>query len=220
MTVSPARSPRPSWSHRRRGALLAAVAVALLAACTPVKAGSAAVVGEETLSESQVADGFQEISEIATANELPPPAAPDLNLRLVGLWVEETLTETLAEREDVTVSAGDVDEFLGQFTDEDLVQIAVSSGIGPSTIDRAAATQLLQTALAQQLAPGASVEAQGQALRAALADLAAELGVSVNPRFGSFDPETAQVGPRDETRLSSPQPADESPVPVPVVPEG
>lgn len=220
MTVPLLGDPRKTVVCRRAGALLAAAAVTLLGACAPLKAGSAAVVGEDTLSESQLADSFQEISDIAAANELPPPSAGEVNARLVGVWVEETLTETLAEREGVTVSATEVDSFLARFSDDDLVQIAVSSGIGPSTIERAAQTQLLQAQLAQQLAQGGTSEEQGQALRGALADLAAEVGVSVNPRFGTFDDESAQVGPRDEERLSSPQPVDEPEVPLTLTPGG
>jgi hypothetical protein len=220
VTVPLPRPPRVPATLRRRGLLLAVGAVALLAACTPLKAGSAAVVGEVALTETQVSDYAEEITSIAQENDLQPPAGADLNGRIVGLWVEETLTEELARREGVTVADGDVDAFLAQFSDDDLNQIAVSSGIGPSTIDRAARSQLLQQALAQKLVPAGSPEQQSAALRAALAEVATDVGVSVNPRYGSFDAKTAQVGPRLDVRLSSPQPSDSAAPQVTPTPAG
>jgi len=193
--------------HRRAGAVaLTAVAAVLLSACGGVKAGSAAVVGDSVLTESQVSEAGQEIVDIAATAELPPPAAADLNVRLVGIWVEEQLTEALADESGVSVSAGDVDAFLGQFTEDDLLQIAVSAGIGPGALDRAAQTQLLQQQLALQLVPDGTPEEQGQALRAALARTGAELGVSVNPRYAAYDATVAQVVARPDDRLSSPEP--------------
>jgi hypothetical protein len=192
---------------RRAGALaLAALAVLLLSACGGLKAGSAAVVGDQVLTESQVSESGQEIVDIATAAELPPPATGDLTVRLVGIWVEEQLTEALAADTGVSVSAGDVDAFLAQFTEDDLRQIAVSAGIAPGALDRAAETQLLQQQLVLELAPDGTPEEQGQALRAALAETGARLGVAVNPRYAAYDATTAQVVARAADRLSSPEP--------------
>jgi len=207
--------------HRRAGAVaLTAVAAVLLSACGGVKAGSAAVVGDSVLTESQVSEAGQEIVDIAATAELPPPAAADLNVRLVGIWVEEQLTEALADESGVSVSAGDVDAFLGQFTEDDLLQIAVSAGIGPGALDRAAQTQLLQQQLALQLVPDGTPEEQGQALRAALAQTGAELGVSVNPRYAAYDATVAQVVARPDDRLSSPEPIPSAPTGggIPLVP--
>lgn len=218
MTVS----PRPHLSVRRLPRFLAGLGVgvvALLSACTPVTAGNAAVVGESTLTLSQLSDAAQEIDDLATEKGLTAPEPSQTNLQLVGLWVEEELTDRLAAEEGVTISAGDVDAFLAQFSDDDLAQIAVTSGIPLSTIDRAARTQLLQVQLAQQLQPSGTAEEQNAALRAAMSDVAADAGVSVNPRFGAFDDKTAQVTDRDPERLSSPV-SSGSPTPTSPLPQG
>jgi hypothetical protein len=200
--------------------VLAAVGVLLLSGCGGMKAGSAAVVGDDVLLESSVSDSSQEILDIASANDLQAPPTADLYTRLVGIWVETQLTDALAAQEGVSVSAGDVDAFLSRLGDRELLQIAVSAGIGPSALDQAAETQLLQQQLVLQLAPGGTQEEQGAALRAALAATGAELGVSVNPRYATFDAATAQVGPRPVDRLSQPEPsADNGGVP-PAPPAG
>lgn len=198
-------NPSPARRRRRAArAVVAAALVGLLAACTPAQAGSAAIVGESTLTQAQLGEYLQEIMDIAREHDLTAPAAGDANLQLVGTWVEESLTEELARREGVTVTDGAIDDFLAQFGDQQLAQIAVSSAIGPSTLRRAARAQLLQAQLAPLLAPDGDEQAQSLALREALSGVAADLGVSVNPRFGAFDADTAQVGPRDPERLSSP----------------
>lgn len=207
MTV-PTPSPAPRCRRRSVVTVVAAAAIALLAGCTPAQAGSAAIVGDVTLTQAQLGEYLQEIMDIAHDNDLTAPDPASANLQLVGTWVEETLTEQLAEREGVTVPDGDVDDFLAQFGDHQLAQIAVSSSIGPSTLRRAARTQLLQVKLGAELAPEGNAQAQNAALRAAFSDLADEVGVSVNPRFGTFHEETAQVGPRDPERLSSPAAGD------------
>ena len=187
-------------------AVLAAVGMLLLSGCGGVKAGSAAVVGDDVLPESSVSDSSQEILDIAAANDLQAPPTADLNTRLVGIWVETQLTDALAVEEGVSVSAGDVDAFLSRLGDRDRLQIAVSAGIGPSALDQAAETQMLQQLLVRQLAPNGTPEEQGAALRAALAATGAELGVSVNPRYAAYDATIAQVVPRSDDRLSAPEP--------------
>jgi hypothetical protein len=192
---------------RRTGALaLTVVGALLLVGCGSMKAGSAAVVGDNSLPESSVSDSGQEILDIAANNDIQAPATADLNARLVGIWVETQLTDALAAQEGVSVTAGDVDTFLSRLGDLDVLQIAVSAGIVPSALDQAAKTQLLQQQLALRLAPNGTPEEQGAALREALAATGAELGVSVNPRYATYDAATALVGARSADGLSKPEP--------------
>lgn len=221
MTVSPTHPRRSARRITRYLAVLAVGSTVALSACTPATAGNAAVVGESTLSLSQLTDARQEIDDVAADKGLDAPEPSQTNLQLVGLWVEEELTDRLAAQEGVTVSEGDVDQFLSQFSDDQLAQISVTSGIPPSAIERAARTQLLQVKLAPKLQPSGSSQEQNAALRSAMSELAAQEGVSVNPRFGAFDSKTAQVTQRDDERLSSPAPSDSpSASPSAVLPQG
>jgi len=197
-------------STRRCVALAAgALAVVTLTGCGgAIKAGSAATVGDDALSDGAVSDIADEVDAVVAGAEGGQALPPDeVYLRIVALWVDMEITEALAAAEDVTVTDGEVDAFLEQFDEAALAQIAAGSAIPASQLDRAAQTVLLQQALAAQLAPGAKPEEQRQALSEAKAETAADLGVSVNPRFGSWDPtgegETGPgVKPRDDDRLS------------------
>ena len=101
---------------------------------------------------------------------------------------------------------GDIDTFLEQFDEAARLQIATEAGIPPSQIERAAQTALLRDRLAVALAPGGSQEEQSAALFDELQSTAADLGVSVNPRFGSWNATIPGVEPRLDDRLSSPAP--------------
>jgi hypothetical protein len=201
-----------SARRRRIVALTAATgALLLLTGCGgAIKAGSAATVGDDTLSESAVSDIADEVNAIAAAGEIDQALpAGEVYLRIVALWVDMEITEALAEAEDVTVTDAEIDAFIAQFDDAQLAQIAAGSAIPTSQLERAARTVLLQQKLPTELAPGANPAAQKRALSAAKTETAAELGVSVNPRYGSWDPVGVfKTGPgvksRDTHRLSEP----------------
>lgn len=200
--------------------VLAALAVLLMTACGPLKAGSAAIVGDSALSEQELADIATEVADIVknsdAAQTLP---ADQVNVSIVGLWVDEELVETLAASEGASVSQGDVDRFLERFDDQARAGIAVQAAIPPSQLERAARNVLLRQQLGQRLAPDGDEQAQAAAVAEALVQTADRLHVTINPRFGSWNASTPGVEPRDESRLSEQADADPDPV-DPLAPVG
>jgi len=191
--------------------LLLAVTVGLaLTACGPLKAGSAATVGDESLPEASVATASAEIDAVLAAADAAAALPPEqVNQRVVGLWVDGQITEALAAAEGVDVTQGEVDRFLEQFDEQARVDITVQAAIPPTQLDSAARTALLRNALAVQLAPDGTPEEQSQVLNEALAATAADLGVSVNPRFGAWNPAVPGVEARAADRLSTPVKSEE-----------
>lgn len=181
-----------------------AASLLLLTACTPMKSGSAAIVGDQSLTEADVADISDEVvSVIADAEAQSAMAPADLNQRIVSLWVDEALTNELAANEGVAVTEGDIDKFLEQFDEAARLKIVTDAGIAPSQLEGAAEAALLRDQLAAELAPGAAAEQQSAALADALVATADDLGVSVNPRFGVWNPTIPGVEPRATDRLST-----------------
>lgn len=189
--------------------VLAALTLLILTACGPLKAGSAAIVGDSALSEQELADIATEVADIVddsdAAQTLP---ADQVNVSIVGLWVDEELVEALAANEGAAVSQGDVDRFLERFDDQARADIAVQAAIPPSQLERAARNVLLRQQLGQLLAPDGDEQAQAAAVAEALLQTADGLHVSINPRFGSWNADTPGVEPRDESRLSEQSDAD------------
>ena len=209
----------PKVLRPRVGLLVTAAVVLALTGCGPVKAGSAATVGDESLPETTVATTSEEIdtvvAEAGVELAIPPT---EVNLNIVASWVDQQLTQSLAAAEGITVTAGEVDRFLERYDDKARVDITAQLAIPPSQLEQAAETLLLKQKVAQSLVPDGSPDKQGAALQKALGAAADDLGVSVNPRFGAWDacasggtngaPCVPGVVPTAEDRLSSPVQSD------------
>jgi hypothetical protein len=213
---------RPTSSRlRRRGAAAAAAALLVglaLTACTPTKAGSAAIVGDASLSEATLTSLANEVRDVATTAEIEVPQADALNQRIVSVWVDEQLTAALADRVQAEATAAQVDSLLGQFQSDQLAQIQVGSGIAPSMLRDAAEAAVLRQAIVNAIAPGVGQQQQSALLGKAYLLVADQVGVSVNPRFGTWNAETAQVDASADD-LSRPAEVPAVPGGVPVVPQ-
>lgn len=188
------------------GAVLAAAVVGL-AACNPAEAGSAAVVGPNRVTEAVVMQDAKEVlAEIQAQNAIAP--STDLLLReLVQRQVDIRLYNEAAKREGITVTQGQVEALItqagGRTNVEKSFATADQQWVPASGVDDAARVFLIQQALVEKLAPGQSTTEQAAALQKYLGDLSKQIGVSVSPRYGSWDAaKVAVVAPVND--LSSP----------------
>lgn len=199
--------------------VLAALAMVVLGGCASQKAGAAAVVGEQRLTESQLAEWSDELAGVYADNpDAQQPPEDQLSLVLMSWWLNEQITRALAEQEGVTASASEIDQLLG--TDPKQREAAsAQNAIPPSTLEAAAEYVILRRSLGEALAdPGASPEDADAAYLAALRSTAEDLGVSVSPRFGVWNPEIPGLEPRALERLSRPavtEPTEQAPSPAP-----
>ncbi|MFZ0322907.1 MAG: hypothetical protein WAN48_02120 [Actinomycetes bacterium] len=200
----------PVRTRRRVVVALAAFGMVTLASCTPIKAGSAAIVGDQSLSENTLATVATEIVDFARAKGVDIPEQSALNQRVVSLWVGNTLTFALADDLKVRASQANVDDLLGQLSPDQLTQVTVSSGIAPSQLQDAARAAVLRGKIASAVAPSATSQNELQAAlaKAYLAE-AQKLHVSVNPRYGVWNVTTAQVEGRTDllSQLADPSSA-------------
>ena len=188
----------------RRTVAVLAVCLVALTGCSTLKAGSAATVDQTQLSQADVADLVAEVDTTVADAELESAVpANQVPLQIVGLWVDAQLTKALANAEDVSVTQGELDTYLERWDEEARAQIVAENAVPDSLLDGAVETFLLKEDLATQLAPDGTPEEQAQALGEALAATADEVGISVNPRYGSWDESIPGVVPRSEDRLSS-----------------
>jgi hypothetical protein len=118
------------------------------------------------------------------------------------------------EEQDIQVTSAQVDQALGPEDQRD--QIAMAAGIAPSQLESAAEALVTYQVVFQDLvAQGQSQQEAAAALASELEQTAREIGVKVNPRFGSgWVPGVGQqLAPRNPDRLSSPAAPSESPAP-------
>ena len=198
------RIVRTVGQRRVTAVVVGVLCVVALAGCGTLKAGSAAIVGEEQLTQADVTDVTEELdAELAEAGVESSVPANEVPLYIVATWVDATLVESLAADEGVSVTPGELDDAIAGFDEEVRRQLIAERALPPSQFERAVQAFLLQQKLATQLAPDADPEGQSAAVRVAMAETAERLGVSVNPRFGSWNPSIPGVEPRAEDRLSS-----------------
>jgi hypothetical protein len=192
------------------------VGLLALAGCsTTQKAGSAAIVGDQRLTESQVADWVDELSTLYENNpSAQRPPDDQLSLAVVSWWLNEQLTNELANQKGVSATQSEVDQLLGS-DQQQRDTLSAQNAIPPSQLEAAAEYVVLRKALGSQLAPGASSGKADDAYLAELRKVADDLGVSVNPRFGDWNPELPGLEARDSTRLSSPAAGDQGASPTP-----
>lgn len=207
---------------RRLLMVAAAGLVVTLAGCgQTVLAGSAAVVGDARLADSTVASSADEI-RAALGGRPPEGGAAELNRALIGQFVTSTLIGVAAQREGVTVTAGEVAATRDRIVEgaggpEALPQYAAERSVAPSQVDTAILASLQYSALAAKLAPGGDEQAQADAVNSYLGALSTDLGTEVSPRFGTWEPNRLNVGipPQDLSRPVAPEnePAAASPAP-------
>jgi len=196
---------------RRRVAVIGAMLVTggLIAGCGPELAGSAAVVGDDRVTDTQLAD---QVTVVTTA--LGIQSSAKANQVVLDRLIRAELYNELAARNGIDVTDGEVTKFLNETAAQVGGQQALNaqllqSGVPESEVFGFAQTFLTQKALAEKLAPGKSQQEQGVILGAAVIALSKELDTRVSPRFGTWDADRLSVGapPND---LSEPLPTSNS----------
>lgn len=182
-----------------------------LAGCSTQKAGGAAIVGDSRLTETQVSDWIEELNELYDSNpDIQRPPNDQLSLAVVSWWLNEQVTKELAAREDITATPADVNQLVGS-DEAQRTQLSGQNAIPPSQLEAAAEYVVLRQALGRALEPSGSNQQADSAYLEELRKVAADVGVSVSPRFGDWNPELPGLEARDTERLSSPAPKDAEP---------
>ncbi|MGH8867750.1 MAG: SurA N-terminal domain-containing protein [Actinomycetes bacterium] len=191
----------PRLPVRLLAAGLALTAGLAVTGCEPVKAGSAAVVGDERITTSDLQSTVAAVTEAQEGrggNEGTLQQGA-LTRMIVGVIVDEAVA-----RNHVRVTPGEVDERLSQLTQQaggraQLESSLVGQGVGPQELPGLVEQTLALEKLGTRLVPGAGPQAQAaqqQAVGRTLTRLSRNLGVTVNPRYGRWDARRAQLVPQ------------------------
>jgi hypothetical protein len=211
-----------------RKSLKAAVSVlaagTALAACGPLKPGAAAVIGHDRITVSKLdsavsqwkkelpahPDAQQIVASSGQQGQQVPfdPSTP----RRSALYqlIEIRAWDQVAREKNLTVTQGQVDAFVASKGGRGgLDSYVLAEGLPTSYDDAFARSLLIQQLMLQRYGvnPNAQATPQTQAqVQKLLADYAGakkHLGITVNPRFGTFDDKSMQLGPVCP-RLSTP----------------
>jgi len=193
---APARRLRPAAA-----AVLAVAALTALTACgaQPSHQGAAAVVGGERISIATVDARVAAVRDAAARqNGGPRTERAGLAKRMVAdLVLDRVIDQALADRR-LTVSASEVADARGSDArllggDSELQrELLLKQGVPADEIDAFYRQQLGIHKLAAAQGQDARTAAGDAAIRKALAEAGTRLDITVNPRYGQWDPQ--QIG--------------------------
>ena len=194
----------------------AIAATCALAACGPVRMGSAAILGNERITSTTLSDQVANLQQAYQANkskiqlQFPLSQAPQ---EVLAWLVRFRVRDEMATRNHVKVSSGQSERALASIAAQagpsGIKNLAVANGLPPDLLPDLGRYEAIQNALVARMDGGTlpkSTAAQ-QALGAALAlrqcRAAKAMNIMVNPRFGQLDYSQLSVIPA-ATALSAP----------------
>ena len=202
-------------THRTAAVLVAVAATLLLTACNPAQAGAAATVGDVRITESQV---NQSASEALTAAEADAQAAAagldsaNFLRQTTDRLITSQLLAIAAAEEGITVSQAEIDAVIAQASngasaEQFEAQLAAQFAVPPSEVNAFVHDFVLRTKLGVKLDPSGDTTSQRAAADARLVQVADQVGVTVNPRYGAWNPEKATIDGDLNDLSSTPTPS-------------
>ena len=202
-------------------------AVSVLAACGPVRMGSAAIVGNQRVSATTLGNEVTDLQQFYQANkskiqlQFPLPQAPQ---QVLAWLIRFKVRDELAVRNHVAVSSGQSERALAAISAQagatGIKNLAVANGLPPDLLPALGRYEAIQNALVNRMDGGklpTSTTAQ-QAIGAALARrqcvAAKSLNIMINPRFGRLDYSQFNIVPA-ANKLSAPVKPSPSPTAAP-----
>lgn len=220
MTTPPSPMRRTPAARRVIALAASAIAAAALTGCGSDLATNAALVGDKQITASQLdADVDQVLTRISEISG-QPKGQPSYGLTKATLdrLLITALIDEAAARRNVTVEGSVVYQARAgleaqQGGPEQLETAYLQQGVPATAIDDSVRTFWLVARLGEDLVPFGTQEQRNNAVQQEIVQIADDIGVEVNPRFGTWTSNSLAVGPLP-VDLAAPMPvAQESDAP-------
>ena len=181
-------------------AITAAIATFLLAGCSQV--GAAATVGDTKITQATVQGSIDSILSERTkvdVSQMQLETGAALNVSQLRFHLLGTLLRELGQELGLNVTKAEIDSrrasILEQVGGEAALPTAlVNAGIAPQDLDRYIEAIAYSDKISQKLVSAGVTEDQlGTEIQKLVVAKAKEIGVTVNPRYGKWDPAVADV---------------------------
>ncbi len=193
---------------RRVPGLVAALVLAtglFVSGCGQVKAGAAALVGDQRISIDELSQTVAATERAAAQQGLRVRDRAALVRGVLSREITAVILKTAAERKGITVSRGDVNQWIaGHGGRQRVRRQALRFGVPPGNLREYARLRIIQQRLAKSL-NGGGAAARNAALVQYLQRVARDLGVTVSPRYGQYSMRRLAVVP-EASDLSTPDP--------------
>jgi hypothetical protein len=178
----------------------------ILTACGQM--GSGVAIGETEISSAQIQKYVDEIlSERAKVDtsQMNLESGAQLSRTQAQFQIITNILDQVIADKKITITPADVaarraEIVLQQGGEDQMPQALVSASLAPSNLDKYIKIIMISEKLNEFIiAEGATPESAGDVLTKIVTDTAKKLGVSVNERYGKWNPETASIEEADNT---------------------
>jgi hypothetical protein len=178
----------------------------ILTACGQM--GSGVAIGETEISSAQIQKYVDEIlSERAKVDtsQMNLESGAQLSrtqaqFQIITKILDQVITDKKISITPADVAARRAEIVLQQGGEDQMPQALVSASLAPSNLDKYIKIIMISEKLNEFIiAEGATPESAGDVLTKIVTDTAKKLGVSVNERYGKWNPETASIEEADNT---------------------
>jgi hypothetical protein len=178
----------------------------ILTACGQM--GSGVAIGETKISSAQIQKYVDEIlSERAKVDtsQMNLESGAQLSRTQAQFQIITNILDQVIADKKISITPADVaarraEIVLQQGGEDQMPQALVSASLAPSNLDKYIKIIMISEKLNEFIiAEGATPESAGDVLTKIVTDTAKKLGVSVNERYGKWNPETASIEEADNT---------------------
>ena len=178
----------------------------ILTACGQM--GSGVAIGETEISSAQIQKYVDEIlSERAKVDtsQMNLESGAQLSRTQAQFQIITNILDQVIADKKISITPADVaarraEIVLQQGGEDQMPQALVSASLAPSNLDKYIKIIMISEKLNEFIiAEGATPESAGDVLTKLVTDTAKKLGVSVNERYGKWNPETASIEEADNT---------------------
>lgn len=179
--------------RKQAGAVAAALAALgmVVSGCSSATPGAAAIVGEQRISERQL---NEQVEQVLTAQGRPADTASEsLVATTLDRMITTSLVEQYAAEQGIEVTDGELDATVAMYAEasggrEALEQSLLGQDLAPDDIPEIIRVNILAQKIGIEMAPNGSPEEQSNAVFQAVTDFSEEVGTTVSPRYGAWDP--------------------------------
>jgi hypothetical protein len=210
------RKARPvSTTRLRRTALAVALAALALTGCSS-QAGAASVVGDQVVTDSDVANV---VGQVQTQIGAIPGSTFDEKAATTAVLTMQTrhlILDAVAQKEGITVTQGQIDAFLKNIVDTQFNgkaqslydNLVIQAEVPVDQVPSAARDQMIYDALLAKIASGVTdATARSTAFNNYMTTFVADIGVEVAPRYGTWSVFSLGPVPDDLSFVPSPSPS-------------
>ena len=156
------------------------------------------MVGNERISER---DLTEQVEQVLRAQGRPVDSASEaLVVTTLDRMITTQLVEQLAAENEVVVTQGELDATIANYVEasggrEAFKNTLLAQDLAPDDIDELFRGNLLAQKMGVLFDPSGTPETQSSAIFTAVAAYSEEVGTTVSPRYGQWDPAGLLVGP-------------------------